>query len=567
MPVWHITLLARPVTWGYFLFGAQRGLAWSWWFQTFSCFTVLWLLLEVVLRGRTILAACGALWFCASAYVVCYSLWPAYAAFFPCLGCLALYHVLNSSKPKVQLLCGVLAGLSFPGLLMFLYPPWQVVLGYLFLALFIGLFIRDRLYEKVRALAPSQALALTVALVLATSLSAAFLVTCWPALQAMRHTVYPGGRIYQGGDYSLGMLFKGIYNLRTIYELPEFFGNPCMAASFYYFFPAVMTAVCLSRWWARRLGAVGWALLLYIGGWLLYALVGLPAWLAKLSLLSFTNGLQGDLGLGLAAVILCVYTLAQAPAAEAKAGGWPRRAIPVLAGAGTVALYLVYGLMTQANAKNFPPISFAIFAALLAGYCAYAMLAGQWKGFCALVLMAVLTTAAFFNPLTTRLDFLYTNDLAQQIKRLNEKTPGGPPLWACYGMNYSGILVGMLGGRTLTWVQFYPQLELWRVLDPSRQQEFAYNRYAHVFLKYGGEAAPVKFIPTIDSFQVEVSPNHPGLRSLGVRYILAQGESQKSLAEARLQLLYKSPSDEFSIFEYPTQVEQPQAAANARSVN
>jgi hypothetical protein len=29
VPVWHISALARPGSWGYFLLGAQRGLAWQ----------------------------------------------------------------------------------------------------------------------------------------------------------------------------------------------------------------------------------------------------------------------------------------------------------------------------------------------------------------------------------------------------------------------------------------------------------------------------------------------------------------------------------------------------------
>ena len=75
-PVLHIVTLARPATWGYFIFGAQRGLAWYWWFQPFACFTVLWLLFEIALGGHSKLAAFGAFWFCNSAYVVCWSLWP-----------------------------------------------------------------------------------------------------------------------------------------------------------------------------------------------------------------------------------------------------------------------------------------------------------------------------------------------------------------------------------------------------------------------------------------------------------------------------------------------------------
>jgi hypothetical protein len=58
-PVLHIATLARPATWGYFLFGAQRGLAWYWWFQPFACFTVLCLLFEIALAGHSLIAAFG----------------------------------------------------------------------------------------------------------------------------------------------------------------------------------------------------------------------------------------------------------------------------------------------------------------------------------------------------------------------------------------------------------------------------------------------------------------------------------------------------------------------------
>src|SRR5437870_2242417 len=77
-PVLHIATLARPATWGYFFLGGQRGLAWYWWFQVFACFTALYLLLVIVLKGHKGLAAFGSFWFCGSAYVVCWSLWPAH---------------------------------------------------------------------------------------------------------------------------------------------------------------------------------------------------------------------------------------------------------------------------------------------------------------------------------------------------------------------------------------------------------------------------------------------------------------------------------------------------------
>jgi hypothetical protein len=179
-PVLHILAVARPSTWGYLLFGAQRGLAWSWWFPVFSCFTVLTLLLEVILKGHIKLAALAALWFCGSAYVVAWSLRPAYVAMFPALGCLCAYYVLKSRSPRVQIVSGILLGLTVPGLLMFLYPPWQVSLGYLFLFVFIGLVCRDRLYKVLWPIQGSRAVVIVLALLIGGSLTFEFLRVCWP---------------------------------------------------------------------------------------------------------------------------------------------------------------------------------------------------------------------------------------------------------------------------------------------------------------------------------------------------------------------------------------------------
>src|SRR5215471_3562908 len=110
-PVLHIVTLARPATWGYFFFGAQRGLAWYWWFQPFACFTILCLLFEIALGGHSLIAAFGAFWFCNSAYVICWSLWPNYVTFFAALACVTAYHLIHSERRGVLWTSAVLFGI------------------------------------------------------------------------------------------------------------------------------------------------------------------------------------------------------------------------------------------------------------------------------------------------------------------------------------------------------------------------------------------------------------------------------------------------------------------------
>jgi hypothetical protein len=137
--VLHPVSLVRPATWGYFFLGARRGLAWSWWFQTFGCFTALMLVLEIVLRGHWRLAAFGAFLFVSSAYVVCWSQWPAYITMFAAVACASGYHLLASRRRAVLVTSAILLGLSIAGFVTDLYPPWQVPLGEVFGGLFIAL--------------------------------------------------------------------------------------------------------------------------------------------------------------------------------------------------------------------------------------------------------------------------------------------------------------------------------------------------------------------------------------------------------------------------------------------
>src|SRR5262245_8635643 len=251
VPVWHISSLARPAPWGYFFLGAQRGLAWYWWFQVFACFTVLYLLLEIVLKIHNGLAAFGAFWYCASAYVVCWSLWPAHITFFPVLACVAAYHLVSSPRRSIQVLCAILLGIGLAGFVMFLYPPWQVPLGYLIVIVFAALFFRDRLFITARQMLRQRLILGAGALLLAAGIIAAFLITCWSDLKVMAHTEYPGLRVSTGGDYSLAKIFKGFYNISTIYSAQSALVNESESASFYDLFPAILVALCLSSLWRK----------------------------------------------------------------------------------------------------------------------------------------------------------------------------------------------------------------------------------------------------------------------------------------------------------------------------
>jgi hypothetical protein len=549
-PVLHVVSLARPATWGYFFLGAQRGLAWYWWFQVFSCFTVLFLLLEIILKGHRVIAAFGAFWFCASAYVVCWSLWPTQLAFSGALSCLAAYHLLRSNDRTTQAICAVLFGLGLTGFAINIYPPWQVPLAYLFAAIFAGLFIRDKLYLSFKPFPLYKVICLAGALLLAGALVASFLITCLPDLRLMSNTVYPGRRISTGGDYPFALLFKGMYNLDTIYAAPQALINQCEAASFYYLFPAVLFGVCLSKRVRKSLGIIGWLLVSYTVGMVFFMLVGLPGKLAKLTLLSYAPPYRADIGLGLASIILCVYALARVKEANGWGDRW-ERIVPWIAGAAMTVMLLLHGLFLTRKADGFPSPGKILFISLLIGFLSYWLLAGKSRIFFGVSAALIVATSAFFNPLTTNLDHIYKSELAQQITRLNAQTPGRP-LWLCYGGVQPGTLVTVLGGRSLSSTHWPPQISMWRSFDRTGVFDPLYNRYAQVNLIYTKNENEVAFLSRQeDTLMVHISPKNPIVRGMGARYVLALGDVQNEVKESGLPLLYESTAANFSIFEIP----------------
>jgi hypothetical protein len=547
-PVWHIAALSRPSTWGYLIFGAERGLAWQWWFQPFSCFTALLLLFEILLRGHLKLSIFGAFWCTGSAYMVCWSNLPSYATFFPAAACVAGYHLLSSASAKVQTVSAILLGLLVPGFVMFLYPPWQVCLGYLFLAIFVVLLFRERLFRNV--LERRRLVLAVLAFVIASGLLCSYLITCMPAITILSNTVFPGRRLSSGGGVAFWQLLKGWYNFWTIRQEYDFDGNVCESASFYHFYPAIVIGAIFSKQIRNKLGALGWALLGFIGVMLWFALHGFPNWLATLTCMNFALPSRVDLAVGIASIIASIMILADdaEPLATQPRNG---RLASYLAGVGTFLIFLLAGALTV-QASKFAILPYIALGVSLGGtYLSYVLIAGKADVFCGAVAMLVVATAALFNPLGRGLDVVYNSEMALKIQEINAAAPDHP-LWLCYGDDHPGVLVSLLGGRSLAGVHQYPQLELWHELDPERKHEDIYNRYAHVFLVYNPDKEKIEFetrSPVSDLLLVKVSPLNPILKKLGARYVLVHGNAMKDFDETSLKLLAKGGA--FAIYEIP----------------
>lgn len=561
-PVLHPVLVARPMTWGYLLLGPERGLAWSWWLQSLGCFVALFLLLELIVPGRPWLAVLGSFWFCSSAYVVCWSLWPAYVTGLGVFALLGVYWLTTSLRPAVILGSGLLAALAFSAFCMQLYPPWQVPLGYTFVAIFLGLLWRDRPAARVRHLLWLRLSALGLSLVTALLVLGLFFHATHDALVAFAESDYPGQRRLLGGDAPAWRLFGGFFNFFTknFYavtqeESPHDF-NPSESAGFFLLLPAVVVAAIVSPRIRARLGPMVWALLPWVLLLGYFCVSEVPQWFAEVTLLGHAQGYRAQLALGLASIVCCIRLLAVSSGLPIDRETLRTAIVVFLICAG---LYLWQGLELESRVHLFvralpqPVMVVAVVAAALSALAA----AGHSRAFAPVLVLGLLLTSGNFNPLAVGFPDWRKSELATAIRDVlatNDAVQGGaePPLWLTYGGDYpsAGTLATLMGARSLGGVYYYPQPELWAPLDPKGKQRFRYNRFAITRLNYGElKSSRIEFQTRGPSLlTVTASPLNPKLWRMGARYVLTFG-NEEGLARSKLELLNRGRN--FAIWRIP----------------
>jgi hypothetical protein len=225
--------------------------------------------------------------------------------------------------------------------------------------------------------------------------------------------------------------------------------------------------------------------------------------------------------------------------------------MPVRIAVFIVLFFIVHSLFLMKETNGFIPAQFALFISLLAGMMSYFLIAGRTRAFLALTGSLVIATTALFNPLATNLDHIYDSELAKTITAINKQTPDRP-FWMSYGGVHPGVLIEILGGRSLSGVHWLPQLDIWHAFDPDRSYEKVYNQYAEVSLQFTPDENLVSFnSANPGALTVQVSPYNPVLKSLGARYVLIMVDAQSVVDTSKLQEVYKSPHGTFSIYQIP----------------
>jgi hypothetical protein len=525
-PARYWVTIFRPQMWGFFV-GSDFGLAWKWWFRIFALSGSMWLVFMLLSGGRTWLSCAGA---AALIFSPFFQFWSFNSE--PLTSMMGLCFIAAAGLAFAKSRRAILAfGLFLTwsgGCFIFcnLYPPYQIPLAYLFLALAGSYLCRYRAALRQVSFPRLRLVVAACAAFLVLVFLAVFILENRDIMNLLGNTVYPGQRRLNGGDATFLHFFNGLATGFLGADAYTPLGNICEAGSFLFLFPLTLG---FAAWeWLSRLRRPD-PVLMALGGFLLiivwYALVGFPSFLARITLLSNVQGIRGMLPAGVASMMITICFLST-PRRQRGKGRLPE-IIGVALWAGFV-FFVGWKLMKVVG--DLASWMVVVSTLALAGIGLLILLRHR----AGVLWLAALSFAAcfWFNPVARGgTDYLHDNPLAQKIVEL-DKTAGGNSLWAVYNDRWLGNLFRGLGVRCVNGVHFYPQFDFWAQIDPQRERINDYNRYAHLVFDLPKEKGAVLFaVPIPDLLVLQIHPESRTFERLGLDYLIYRGDDHGVLRQ------------------------------------
>lgn len=539
-PVWHPATIAKPLTWGFLLFGTEHGFSWWWMLRIFLLLVVSFELARIITKKDNLLSltgmlllgiAPGIMWWLSTAIVDAY-IW----------GCaiIVLFHYYMENlnwkmTKKILIALGMI--IAIPAFAFALYPAYQIPLAFVIL-----LFLIHDLIKHGKELKKQDYVIMGTTIVLSFAILISFIISAWPDIQTMMGTVYPGARFETGGDYTIDQFTSIFTNLFLPYS--KKIANPCEIST--YLFPILGLAVLILYYFKNKSKEekivknkdkfLEIGLMLLFVFFFVWTFIGFHDILAKITFLYFSPTKRTQLVLGFVGVLLVLMLLKKF---QGKHILNKKQAI-ILSVATVVIAYLL--IKNSSYQEYFTTIKLEILAVVLFSS-TYTLIRGNKKAFCYLMCIVSIVAGATINPIVSGTDIIYETSIAKEIQQIYEEDKEA--LWIGR-YNWSGQYLSANGVNVLNGVNAYPNFAWLHQLDPEEKYNEVYNRYAHIGIILSDHT---EFrLLTQDSYEVEVS--YENLKDLGVTYYFTDTKPVDAIQEAfHLTIKYENEEKKQYIYQ------------------
>ena len=516
-PVLSPVMVAQPKYWGFVLLDVERGFSWYWAYKSFGLIAAFFTLLLLLTKGDTVVSLAGALGMFGASYVQWWaSSVPSEVISGFVMAVVGSVYLLQARSAKGMAVGAVLAALSIPNLLLQVYPPFLLQMGYLAAFLLAGLLVNKTALENFRFRQSMRWMLMGLSVLIVALLVGSWYLQVRDAAQVMMNTAYPGKRVNLGGDYPWYAIFYGVFESWKIDDsvIPFPPVNPSEASTFWILFPLVLVMVPWQRWRQPTLRVVT-LLMAYCLLLLAWTCVPLPHVVKTLLSglgWSLVPASRTQIGFAVASALMMSMLASATARGELKLVKVPGAVLAL----GLALVVAGYGKYLSTHDPVFFSNGRIALGAGVTGLLVYAVHRGlRWMYLALMVLIALPTM--YVNPVQNGLGPYLNKRSFQLARQFGGETHDK---WAVFGNLRLAQGYRSLGLHVINGTYYSPRADLLDKLDPQGRYNEVWNRYAHVELASGEAGKPPRFdLKYADHYQIFLDVCGPHIRAAGVTHV------------------------------------------------
>lgn len=502
-PVKDISIIGKPFNWGYLFLKSDRALSWYWGSKIVGLVLISFEACLIITKGRKYLSLLGSAWITLSPAIQWWFMQHiGDLAFFTLAIFVAFtYYLSESSSKRKKIAMLTLFTSSCIGFVLVIYPPVQVPMAYFLIIMFIATLAQKWCSINLKTF---DYVAIAISLIIIMAILAHVFIISFDSLKLSLNTAYPGKRVSVGGGMHLTDLFGYLTNWLIPYRGITF-SNNCEVSNYFSFLPIV---IILAPYWMYKnkdKDFIGIGLLLSSLLFLIWSFVKFPTFFAHITLLSYVTSGRAIVCVGFFAMLATIWLFSKLQADNLS---WKIKSIALIL---MIAFYYIVLWSNQISSyfgQNWKIFTFVFFSLLTLCFLEKRLKLFFYIGMFGLIIIS----GAIVNPINIGIGAVTNSQVSHEVKMIQKESPNAK--WV--GMQQSYNYLPALGVKTFNSVNFSPNLKTWHKLDPSKQFENIYNRYAHVNVEFVNHQTTFQ-LNQADMFTVFINVNQ--VKSLGIKYI------------------------------------------------
>ena len=547
-PVKDITMIAKPFTIGYLLYGNERGLSWYWCSKLILFILGSFEFMYIITHKNKKLSVLGSFLIVFSPAMQWWFSPHMYDVFFWATSLYVLgYYFFTAREKWFKWFITILSACGLIGFVIALFPSLQVALGLIAFILLIVTLVRDKdkitfCFDKLNILR-----VFIVGLIVGGILIR-YGIGSLDQIKLLNGTVYPGHRISTGGGESLEILFFDLANLLTPYwdvnylnncEISRFFH---LGVLFVFYFPFIFYQWKKHTFKKSYNMPLGITLLIMLLIEAVFLIVGFPEWLAKITLFSYINRM--NLVYSYTALLFTLWSfdsiLKNKELQNIKYG-----LICIILFA-----LLYYKSITSSQfdyirtitSASWAPKGYYIGLILLCAIIGLSVLFGNKRLYASILISLSVFSTWTINPIAKGISAINNEAIYPVIQNIVKKDDS---YWLSVGTSFEQNYLIASGAKCLNAVNFYPDYGKWKAIDPKLKNDEFYNRYIHMAVALTNDKTSYQ-LSAPDSIVVNMNVND--LKKWDVKYLLSAVDISDQLKSGGFKFNIIKGDSKYSIY-------------------